>query len=63
MEARINLRRTTNSAAELRDLGAVLAFVAVRHIGDQILEVVLRSVPGENADPSPLLERNPAARS
>src|SRR5215211_4929091 len=56
---RISLRRATRPATELRDLGAVLAFVAVRHVGDQILQVVLRSVPGENAGLPPLLERNP----
>src|SRR5215216_4491607 len=56
---RIGLRRTAKPAAELRDLGAVLPLVAVRHVGDQVLEVVLRSVPRENADLSSLRERDP----
>src|SRR5687768_318805 len=54
-----NLRRTSEPATELRDLGAVLSFVAIRHVGDQILEVVLRPVPGEDAGLTSLLERNP----
>src|ERR687889_544741 len=53
------LARGSKPITALRDLGAVLALVAIRHIGNQIFEVVVGSVPGENAGLPALLERNP----
>ena len=38
----------------------MLPLVPVVHVDDQVLEVVLRTVPGEPARPPPLIDRDPS---